>query len=296
MVPLEKVVGKLAAEIIGKTDSEYYGDEGIGQALRENDLRMMESGRNQTMEETVKTPDGLEDLSFEQITIPQHIRQYHRSTIGVSHRHHRPQKREEKLATSEKRLDQALRIADIGIWERNMQSGEVTWCDRMYRMFGEERATFVPTYESFLNHVHIEDRQKVQDTIQDAIARRASYEIEFRIITGAADTRAMLAHGEVILDPLGQPERITGTVLDLTTRKKIEEDLRKAHDELELRVQERTAQLSEAYETLAAEVQEREKTEERSVSPRRWKLLVPLQEALPMTSTTSSPPLSVLRR
>ena len=55
---LEQVVGKPAAEIIGRTDSEYYEDAAIGQALRENDLRVLETGRSQTMEETVKTQEG----------------------------------------------------------------------------------------------------------------------------------------------------------------------------------------------------------------------------------------------
>jgi PAS domain S-box-containing protein len=55
---LEKAVGKSAAEIIGKTDSEYYQDPTIGQALRDHDLRVIESGDVLTAEEIVKTPDG----------------------------------------------------------------------------------------------------------------------------------------------------------------------------------------------------------------------------------------------
>lgn len=55
---LERVAGRTAAEIIGKTDSEYYDDPVTGQTLRENDLLVMESGRGQTTEETVVTPDG----------------------------------------------------------------------------------------------------------------------------------------------------------------------------------------------------------------------------------------------
>jgi PAS domain S-box-containing protein len=55
---LEKVVGKPAVEIIGKTDSEYYENPAIGQALRENDLRVMESGRSQSTEEVAGTSDG----------------------------------------------------------------------------------------------------------------------------------------------------------------------------------------------------------------------------------------------
>ncbi len=55
---LAKVVGKPLEKILGRTDSEYYGDLDTGQALREHDLRVMKSGQNEVTEETVPTPDG----------------------------------------------------------------------------------------------------------------------------------------------------------------------------------------------------------------------------------------------
>ncbi|MDR3581203.1 MAG: PAS domain S-box protein [Oryzomonas sp.] len=55
---LARVVGKPLAEIIGRTDGEYYGDPEVGQALRGHDLAVMASGRTEIMEETVSTPLG----------------------------------------------------------------------------------------------------------------------------------------------------------------------------------------------------------------------------------------------
>jgi PAS domain S-box-containing protein len=55
---LAKVVGKPIEEIVGRTDSEHYGNAAVGQALREHDLRVMESGASELMEETVPTPEG----------------------------------------------------------------------------------------------------------------------------------------------------------------------------------------------------------------------------------------------
>jgi PAS domain S-box-containing protein len=55
---LARVAGKPLGEIIGKTDSEYYGDPEVGQALREHDLTVMQSGTNETVEEAVPTPEG----------------------------------------------------------------------------------------------------------------------------------------------------------------------------------------------------------------------------------------------
>ncbi len=55
---LAKVVGRPIEEIIGRTDSEYYDDPAVGQALREHDLLVMASGQSEVMEETVPTPYG----------------------------------------------------------------------------------------------------------------------------------------------------------------------------------------------------------------------------------------------
>ncbi len=55
---LAKVVGKPLQEILGRTDSEYYGDIDTGQVLREHDLRVMKSGQSEVTEETVPTPRG----------------------------------------------------------------------------------------------------------------------------------------------------------------------------------------------------------------------------------------------
>ena len=58
------------------------------------------------------------------------------------------------------------------------------------------------------------------------------------------------------------PRGAVHVLVDITERKQAEEALRKAHDELELRVQERTAELSQAYEKLEAEMAERTRMEE----------------------------------
>ncbi len=55
---LARVAGKPLTEIIGKTDTEYYGDAAIGQMLREHDLQIMARSENAIFEETVRTPEG----------------------------------------------------------------------------------------------------------------------------------------------------------------------------------------------------------------------------------------------
>jgi PAS domain S-box-containing protein len=74
---------------------------------------------------------------------------------------------------------------------------------------------------------------------------------------------------------VGKPEnRLVAIIFnDITDRKRIEENLRSAHDELEVRIQERTYELSEAYETLQKEVDEHKKTEEHLVRVQKLQAL-----------------------
>jgi PAS domain S-box-containing protein len=65
---LAEVIGKPLIEIIGKTDGEYYGDSTVGQILRNHDIRVMESGKNEITEETVPTPYG--DRTFLSSKVP----------------------------------------------------------------------------------------------------------------------------------------------------------------------------------------------------------------------------------
>jgi two-component system cell cycle sensor histidine kinase/response regulator CckA len=92
------------------------------------------------------------------------------------------------------------------------------------------------------------------------------------IVVGLANHTILLRKNgkEIPIDDSGAPIRdgggkTMGVVLvfrDITERKNAEEALQKAHDELEARVQERTAELSEANKTLLAEIEERKRAEQ----------------------------------
>ncbi len=85
---------------------------------------------------------------------------------------------------------------------------------------------------------------------------------EYRFL--ARDGRVVWVHGEaqVVRDERGNPLYLQGIAFDITARKQAEEELRNAHDELERRVVERTAELARANRVLEQEVAERQRIEE----------------------------------
>ncbi|MEJ2345900.1 MAG: PAS domain S-box protein [Gammaproteobacteria bacterium] len=169
---------------------------------------------------------------------------------------------EEALRRSEKMLEEAQRIAHVGHWSWIIATGEVSWSDEVFRMLGYQPREFTPTYELFLATVARGDRQSLVDRIDAALHGEIAYSIEHRIVRTDGGERVVENRGEVEQDVHGRPLRVHGTLQDITAYKTAEAALRKARDELEARVEERTAHLAEVNRQLEHEIVQRRRTEE----------------------------------
>lgn len=128
------------------------------------------------------------------------------------------------LEDSRRSLQEAQRIARIGSWEWVLASGELSWSDEVFRLFGHEPQAFQPTYERFLEHVHPEDRPAVEEAVARALRQRGDYELEHRVVGPHGTERIVRELGEVELDPdSGEPWAMMGTVQDVTERRRAED-------------------------------------------------------------------------
>lgn len=86
---------------------------------------------------------------------------------------------ETRLRESEERLRLALQATGLGIWDWDVQRNQVTWAGENEKLFGLAEGSFTGTYEAFLNCVHPEDREAVQQCVANALAEKRGYVQEF---------------------------------------------------------------------------------------------------------------------
>ena len=130
----------------------------------------------------------------------------------------------ESLLENEIRLNEAQKIAHLGNWDRDISTNKLYWSDETYRIYGLDPLESGITYDSFLNYVHPDDRDYVNNAVKEAL-NGEPYSIDYRIISADGQERIVHSQGELVFDEKHIPVRARGIVQDITERKIAEEAL-----------------------------------------------------------------------
>jgi PAS domain S-box-containing protein len=134
---------------------------------------------------------------------------------------------EEALKESQRRLEEAQRLAHVGSWNWDLQSNTLSWSDELYRIFGVDPQAFTPAYEEFVTEfVHAEDQALVRGIIERSLKTQEPFSFYNRILRPDGEERVMYARGDIVSDEHGKPIRMFGTAQDVTERKRAEEQLK----------------------------------------------------------------------
>lgn len=171
------------------------------------------------------------------------------------------------LLDREQRLRLAIETGRIGLWIWNStdtnNSGD--WSQRLKEIFGLPLDAEV-THDMFLKCVHPDDRDRVNQSVMQALSGEGGgeYRAEYRTIHPRDGSEHWVtARGQAFFNAERQPIRFIGTVMDITERKHAEESVTNLNYELEERIAERTADLARINQALLKEIEERTQTERR---------------------------------
>ncbi|QPD06336.1 MAG: hypothetical protein Nkreftii_004110 [Candidatus Nitrospira kreftii] len=124
----------------------------------------------------------------------------------------------------------AQSLAHLGSWDWEIESGEVRCSNEVYRIFGRDPGLHHMTFETFVSALFPDDHDRVVTAINDALGGKAPLDLEYKIVRPKGDVRTIHCCGEVLRDDNGTPCRMSGSVLDITDRKRMEEAVRESED------------------------------------------------------------------
>jgi PAS domain S-box-containing protein len=156
-----------------------------------------------------------------------------------------------ELRESQQHMALAADAANLGIWIRDLVQDKIWATDRWRVLLGFARSERIDL-NAFLQKIHPEDREELSRTLAAAVASGGQYETEYRVVLPEGRVRWIASRGRVELNGDGKPALARGVSVDITERKKAEEEV--AQHRNELSHLSRVATLSELSGSLAHEL------------------------------------------
>lgn len=163
---------------------------------------------------------------------------------------------EETLRRSEGYLAEAQRLSHTGSWASVPSIGEIRYLSaECYRLLGFDAHDGEPRYETFFQRIHPADRPSVTQAVETAARGMTEFQLDYRIVDSQGKIRDIHAIGHPVLSSSGGLVEFVGTVMDVTERKRAEEEREKLRQaSADLAHVNRVTTLGELTASLAHEV------------------------------------------
>lgn len=165
------------------------------------------------------------------------------------------------LQESQTQLNLTLQAAKLGSWQLDLTTFVLTSSDQCKANYGLPLDADL-SYQRLFDIIHPDDQERVQMLVGQALDTRTDYQAEYRCIWMDGSIHWIFAFGRPTYTDNGTPLRLDGISQEITERKQAEEELKQAKADLEVRVANRTTELSQANQQLQYELHQRHWVEE----------------------------------
>jgi PAS domain S-box-containing protein len=222
------------ADVVGQTDAQLFDGESAA-AVRAVDQEILATGRP-VNEETVRYIDGERHVFLDNKFPYRGPDGEVVGIIGVSRDITERERRERELQTVTERLNLAVEGANLGVWDWNVETDEVTFNDRWAEMLGFAPEEIEPSLSAWKKRVHPDDMAAVEAELDAHFAGETDrYDCEHRMRTADGEWKWVRDVGKVVKrEERGDPLRAVGIHIDIDDRKRAEAELQRQRDSLEL--------------------------------------------------------------
>lgn len=136
----------------------------------------------------------------------------------------------------EENLKEAQKKAKLGKWDLFHKEGRLEWSDTIYEIFEIDPEKFGASYEAFLNAIHPEDRESVNEAFTKSLKDKKPYKIEHRLLMSDGRIKWVREECETKFDKNGKPIVSEGVVQDITESKNAEIQIKEKGEQFEVAV------------------------------------------------------------
>jgi PAS domain S-box-containing protein len=134
-------------------------------------------------------------------------------------------------------LAESQRLSQVGTWVWSASTRKpVFWSRELYRIFGidptQEACPLDAAHRLAQERIHPEDWPSLRQCVNHATSEERNFVVEYRIVRPVRDVRYVIGIGYPVLDHAGKLQEMVGTVIDITDRKRVENERREAFDQL----------------------------------------------------------------
>lgn len=149
--------------------------------------------------------------------------------IGISQDITERIRREDALTAATAALKEAQSFAQLGRWELDLLTNRLDWSETIFEIFEIDKNKFGASYDAFLDAIHPDDREKVNEAYITSLETKQPYEIEHRLLMKDGRIKWVVEACRTDYNEAGQSIRSVGIIQDITRRKNMYDELKASH-------------------------------------------------------------------
>ena len=226
--------------------------------VRESTAQIIRHKQERLLEYRIVLPDGtlkyIESVRRPVMDERGNVYELLGTSVDVTER----RRAEDALRRGEAYLAEAQRLSRTGSWAWDPRRDRMLHCsEEIFRIYALDPADGMPDFETLFQRVHPEDRDWVRERTLEGVRQREERLLEYRIVLPDGAIKYIESVRRPVLDKIGNVVEVVGTSLDVTERKRFQQERERLHKlEADIAHVNRVSMLGELAASLAHEVKQ----------------------------------------